>query len=50
MQYVGKTELEFGTRVKEHIRYIDNGNISQANKNLTASTWEYELGDIFYCH
>ena len=30
MQYVGKTEREFGTRVKEHVRYIENGNVSQA--------------------
>ena len=30
MQYVGKTEREFQTRVKEHVRYIENGNISQA--------------------
>ena len=30
MQYVGKTEREFRTRVKEHVRYIENGNVSQA--------------------
>ena len=30
MQYVGMTEREFRTRVKEHIRYIENGNVSQA--------------------
>ena len=30
MQYVGKTEREFRTRVKEHVRYIETGNVSQA--------------------
>ena len=30
MQYVGKTEREFRTRVREHVRYIENGNVSQA--------------------
>ena len=30
MQYVGTTEREFRTRVKEHVRYIENGNVSQA--------------------
>ena len=30
MQYVGKTEREFQTRVKEHVRYIETGNVSQA--------------------
>ena len=51
MQYVGKTEREFGTRVKEDVRYIENSNVSQAtgrhfsqrNHNIT-NHW------FLYCH
>ena len=60
MQYVGKMEQEFRTRVKEHVRYIKNVNVSQAtgqhfsqrNHNITdfsiAILEKVETSDTLY--